>query len=480
MKRVVPLLFLLLPSLSFAQIDFGSPSAAAMGGAVTATVKDWEAIEINPANLGWSSNHILSMSIANVGVSMQDNALSLNKLNQLKPALDSLNGHGIIPPAQRQQMIDAMSAPGGMNLTASITWAAISFSIPKIGGFAVNLSDELFVHAQLSPSAAKVIAEVWDQDSAGYAALLKQDPDLFTNNRTSLLSGSSAGGYHYRELNIDYGRKLLTINIPGHGTGAASFENSAYLNSKSKTSDTISNPLIIYGGFGVKPIWGLGDYNSSIVGSENYEEGSYVYADPNYTNDMLGKTFTANGRGFGVDLGLSASYKKWKLGMSAIDLGKITWQNNSFENAAVIFPAIDTLYNIAQKNSKAFNYFTARGNGANYTTQLPSKFRTGLSYQLSKGILLSGDMVAPLNTVEGNLLHPYVAVGAHINLFNLMNVSIGYAGEKEFPNVVPAGVFVALMGGFEVFIATDDLLAYINQSSGRVISAEAGIKLFGF
>jgi len=463
-----------------AQIAFGSPSAAAMGGAVTATVKDWEAIEINPANLGWSSNHTLSMSIANVGVNIQDNALSLTKLKQLQPALDSMNGHGIIPPAQRQQMIDAMSAPGGINLTASITWAAISFSIPKIGGFAVNLTDELFVHAQLGQNAAKVITDLWDNDSTGIAALLKQDPDLFTNNPTTLLSGSSAGGYHYRELNIDYGRKLLSINVHGHGTGGASFENSEYLGAKSKTSDTISSPLVIYGGFGVKPIWGLGDYNGNIVGTQNTEEGTYVYANPNYTNNMLGKVFMANGRGFGVDLGLSASYKKWKLGMSAIDLGKITWQNNTFLNTTVIFPAVDTLYNIIQKNSKAFNYFTRRGNGPNYTTQLPSKFRTGVSYQMSKGILLSGDLVAPLNSVEGNLQHPYVAVGAHINLFNLMNVSIGYAGEKEFPNVVPAGVFVALMGGFEVFVATDDLLAYLNQNDGRVISAEAGIKLFGF
>lgn len=473
MKKFIPLFFFFLPCFSFAQIYFGSPTAAAMGGAVTATVKDWEAIEINPANLGWNNNHTLSMSVADIGLNLEDNAMSVNELKRE-------SYHDSLTPLQHQQIINALTAPGGLNLSATVTWAAISFSIPKIGGFAFNLTDELFVHAQLGQNAANAITDIWNNDTAAFLALARQDPDVFLNSPSNLLDGTNASGYHYRELNMDYGRKILTINIHGHGKGGASFENSEYLGTKSKTSDTISNPLVIYAGFGFKPIWGLGNYSGSVTGDQNNEEGSYVYGNPDYTNDMLGKIFSSNGRGYGIDLGLSASYKKWKLGMSAIDLGKITWQNNTFVPTTVLFPAVDTLVSIGKKTSKAFNYFTQRGNGANYTTQLPSKFRTGISYQVTKGILLSGDLVAPLNKVEENLEYPYVAVGAHINVFNLMNVSIGYAGEKEFPNVVPAGVFVSLMGGFEIFVATDDLLAYINQNSGRVVSAEAGIKLFGF
>ena len=66
MKKFTPLIFLLLPALAFGQIDFGSPAAAALGGAVTATARDWAAIEINPANLGWHDNHPFSVSIVNV------------------------------------------------------------------------------------------------------------------------------------------------------------------------------------------------------------------------------------------------------------------------------------------------------------------------------------------------------------------------------------------------------------------------------
>lgn len=475
MKKLTPLVFLLISIVSYGQIDFGSPTAASLGGAVTATAKSWEAIEINPANLGWGDNYPFSMSLANVGINLQGNGLSFSELKQFENHLSDS-----ITPAQRQQMYNAETAPGGVNLNATVTWAAFSFYIPKIGGFAINLTDELFVHAQLNKSAATAISNLLENDTLEAIALIKQDPDLFTNSPTSLLSGSNAGGYHYRELNIDYGRKLLTIKTHGKGTGGASFESSEFTDTTKATRHNVSNPIVIYGGIGVKPIWGLGDYNSNVVGTENYEEGTYVYDNPNYGKELLSNTFTANGHGYGVDLGLSASYKKWKIGASAIDLGKITWTSNSFVNATVEFPSIDSAETFLANNTKVFQYFTARGTGPNYTTQLPSKFRSGISYQPTKWIELSGDYVAPLNTVEGNLLHPYIAAGAYIRVFHFLSLSAGYASEQEFPTVVPVGVFLNFVENVQFFAGTNDLIAYLNPDNGRVISVSFGFKLFGF
>lgn len=480
MKKIAPLVFLLFPAISFAQINFGSPSAAAMGGAVTSTVKDWEAIEINPANLGWNTNHPFSVSIANIGINLQDNGVSYTSLKQsLLPGLDSLFSSKTMSPADRQAMYNAEISPGGLNLSASVTWAAFSFSIPKIGGFAINLTDELFLHAQLSPSAGQAISNMLVSDSLELIALAKQSPDIFINSPTAILSGSNAGGYHYRELNMDYGRKILTIQVHSNGTGGASYQSSEFQDT-AKASLTVSNPIIIYGGIGFKPVWGLADYNGYVTGTENVEEGTYVYSNQNYWRNITQNILTANGRGYGIDLGLSISYKKWKLGASAIDLGKITWHNNSFVNSTVEFPAVDSAAEVIKNSAKAFQYFTTRGVGNDYTTQLPSRFRSGISYQLTRGIALSGDFVKPLNTVEGNLLYPYVAVGAHINIFRIMSVSVGYAAQKEFPNAVPVGAFFNLVGGLEMFVATDDLIAYLNPNNGRVLSVEAGIKLFGF
>jgi len=475
MKKFTPLIFLLIPFISFAQINFGSTTAAALGGAVTATAKDWEAIEINPANLGWKSNQPFCLGIAGIALGLQDNGISYSELSQFEHhSFDSITA------PERQQIYNAATAPGGMNINATITWAALSFSIPKIGGFGISLTDEIFFHAQFNQGAANAVINLLNSDTAEVIALIKQDPNIFANSPTSLLSGSNVGGYHFRELNIDYGRKILTIKTRSGGIGGASYQSSEYQDS-AKASNNVTYPIIIYGGIGVKPIWGLGDYNSAITGSENVEEGSYVYDDPNYTKQILSNTFTASGHGYGVDLGLSASYKKWKLGVSAIDLGKITWQNNRFVNTAVQFPAADSATSILANNSKVLQYFTARGTGPNYTTQLPSRFRSGISYQPLRGWDLSADFVAPLNKVEGNLLAPYIAFGTHIRIAHAMSVSIGFANEKGFPNAVPVGVFLSLLGNFQVFAATDDLLAYLNPGdAGRVISAEAGIKLFGF
>jgi len=475
MKKITFLVFLISPAISFAQVDFGSPTASAMGGAVTASAKDWEAIEINPANLGYKNNHAISMSILNVGINLEDNGVTVQQMEQIK-VQDTLT------PAQRQEMKDLLTSPTGLNINTTITWAALSFSIPKIGGFAISLADEIYAHVKLSQDAGTLVTDLLFDKSTSFAiSQVNKDSNILKETVPQILDGTTVGGYQYRELNIDYGHKLLTLNIVQSRQGEASFENSEYLPDNGKTGDVVTNPLTIYGGFGIKPIWGIADYNGLASGGENIENGTYVYGQPGYTQNILSNMFHANGRGLGIDLGLSASYKKWKLGFSAIDLGKINWQNNSFVPASIDLPSPDSIAKTVQNNAKIFQYFAVnQAAGPNYTTELPSKFRSGISYQLTRGILLSGDFVAPLNNVQGNLLNPYYVVGAHINFFSILSFSAGYATEKGFGNLIPAGVFLNFLGGFEVFVATDDVYAFLNQGHSHVLSASFGIKLFGF
>lgn len=478
MKRITVLVFLIFPVISFAQIYFGSPIAASNDGSVTATAKNWEAIEINPANLGWSDNHTFSFSIANVALNFADNGVTLNQI-------ENLNIGDSITPQQRQEIYNAVTAPGGLNVSATINWAAFSFTIPKVGGFAISLTDKLYAHAELSPNAARIMTDlIGVKDSVQLQQTINKDSNLLKETPAQILDGSNAGGYQYRELNIDFGRKLLTIETHSVAKGGASFENSEFFDT-TKTSHVEDNPIVIYGGIGFKPIWGLGSFNSVISGGENTQEGSYVYGNTNYLQNIYSNILTANGRGYGVDLGLSATYKKWALGVSAIDLGQITWQNNSFQPFPAKFPPGDSLYDDFQNNAKILNYFidhnaSNTGGQPNYTTQLPSQFRTGISYKVGRLLTLSSDFVAPLNNVEGNLLSPYYAVGAHFDLFRIVGLGIGYATEKGFGNLLPMGIFINVFYGFEVYVGTNDAFAYISNSTGHVLSGEAGIKLLGF
>ncbi len=473
MRKITILTFLFSPLISFAQIDFGGPTATARGGSVTATAKDWEAININPANLGWSDNHGFSLSVANISLNIEDQALTIHEVKSAQ--FDSLTSQ------QRQQAYEAMTTPGGLNAAVSANFFSFSFHFKKLGGFAISLTDHAYAHAYFSPNSAKIITDLVDiKDSATLIKAIRKDSALLTKTPAELLDGTNMGGYHYRELNIDYGHKLLTIKIKSTGKGGASFQNSDYLDYKSKTSDTVSNPIEIFGGFGLKPIWGLGQFSSQFIGNQNIEEGTYVYGNSNYTKNILSNIFTANGRGFGVDLGLSASYKRWKLGMSVTDLGKIHWQNIDFIPATLTFPNADSLRKYVQNSAKILNYFYTQKPGPDYTTQLPTKFRIGVSYRLSKGIQLASDFVSPLNTVPGNLLSSYFSVGAQINVFHYIELNFGIATEKGFGYVVPLGVFVNFIGGLDFYVGTNDITAYLNNGGGHVLSVAAGIRLLGF
>lgn len=482
MKKFTFLIFLITPAVSFAQIYFGSPIAASNGGSVTATAKNWEAIEINPANLGWSENHTFSLSLANIGLNFADNGLNLassSVVNELK----HVTSQDSITQTERTQMYSAVTAPGGLNLSATINWAAFSFTLPKVGGFAFSLTDKIYAHIQLSPNAARILDDLSGvKDTAQLKALAIKDEYLLQQTSAQIADGTNAGGYHYRELNIDYGRKIITIPSYTAGAGGASFEHSEFLDT-STTGNLTYTPIEIYAGFGFKPIWGLGSYNAMVTGGENVEQGSYVYTS-NYLQNIFSDMLHANGRGYGVDLGLSATYKKWAVGFSVTDLGSITWHNNSFQPLALKFPPIDSIPSILDNNGKLFNYFVSHnasntGGAPDYTTQLPSQFRTGISYKVGRLLTLSSDFVAPLNKVEGNLLNPYYAIGAHVDLFRIIGFGVGYATEKDFGNLVPVGIFVNIFYGFEVYVGTNDILAYLN-TTGHVLSGSAGIKLLGF
>src|SRR5581483_4211663 len=128
--------FLAICLHSKAQIWNAVPLSDSKNGTLTSTVYDWEAIGINPANLGWSNNHWLAVSVLNVGMAGQSKTLNFPAL------MTALHTSNVFAAANSWQTI--MGAPGGLNATADINWAAVSFRIPKVlGAFGINLDDKI-------------------------------------------------------------------------------------------------------------------------------------------------------------------------------------------------------------------------------------------------------------------------------------------------------------------------------------------------
>jgi hypothetical protein len=488
--------------MSFAQVDFGSPASAARGGATTASSKDWEAIEINPANLGHSDNKVFSLTIMNVGVNFQDKDLAASQVT------GHITNFNLKDSANLQELKNWVTAPGGFNFSTTVNWLAFSLCIPKLGGLGISLTDEAYFHTQLTPTFADILFNginapefnrfrslegIKSIDSLESAISRIPGDETYLQTLSQQFNGSNAGGYHYRELNIDYGHKLYSLAIHSGVKGGASFENSEYINPKVKTSDTVTNYLDIFGGFGFKPIWGFADLDATAADGVLTSNDALVNNYPKniYQLHGLGSLFNNTGHGYGIDLGLSATYKKWKLGFSVIDLGKITWQNNQLITTNALTPnELNTaLLEIIQDTNGGLNEtkaenqilkdFVNTGHGPDYTTDLPSKFRSGISYQVSHGILLSSDFVVPLNKVSGNLINPYWSVGAQIHFFNILDFSVGYVTEKSIGNFIPVGIFLSTVGSTQLFIATNDITAYLSNSTGHEVSLAFGIRVFG-
>ncbi len=482
MKKIILffIVTLVYPVYSFAQIDLSLPVATARGGAVTAVVTDWEAIGINPSNLGWKSNHKFSVSILNVGLSIQSSALDFQTI---KNAFTHPND--TFSMVQKQHFAQVLSNPNGLNMYGDVNWLAFSFQVPKVGGFAVNLRDRVTAHLTLSPTASAILFE--GLQSAAY-----QDTNITSQKISHVLDGSNFSYYQYRELNLDWGRKLFQIGGGGGGGQVSAFDtrSSGAIGSSATDTDDF-NAFKVYGGIGLKYLWGLANVyanieNATLVGHSSITSSYGInYGDiPNFNPSSVGNLFNNTGHGYAMDLGLSAVYKKWKFGVSATDLGSILWQHNTLVAVDTTMPHLAPGNNGINSWSQIGNFALADNSilsfkpGPDYNLALPAMLRTGASYAIVKRITLSADAVFPLNNVLGNIETPFFALAGQFDLCKGISVCTGFAGSQVYGFEMPLGITLGLKNYIQFYLATSDILTYLIQTKNPNISIAFGLLRF--
>ena len=464
-----------------AQIDLCLPVATAKGAAVTAVVNDWECIGINPSNLGWADNHKFSFTILNVGLSVQSSALSYSMLRNLL-----LHPSDTFSTAQKHQFGQILSNPNGLNLYGDVNWAAFSFKIPKIGGFAMNLRDRVIAHVTLSPTAADILFN--GLNSQAYQDSTKTLASKISNE----LAGTNFSLYQYRELNLDWGRELFRIG--GGGGSVSSFDVESNQKTATETSDLDPdfNTLRVYGGLGLKYLWGLANVYGDITPGGLYARSSVTnsyginYGNiPNFTPTNAGNLFNNVGTGTAMDIGLSAAYKNWKFGVAATDLGAIYWKHNTLTAIDTNMPRL-AANNYGINSILGSNFGIANGTflnfapGPDYWLALPSKLRTGVSYTLSKIITLSADSDFPLNNVIGNIQYPFYATAAQFNICKSFSVSAGFCGNQTYGFNMPIGICIGISDKVQFYITTSDVLTYLGKQNNPNISAAFGLLRINF
>lgn len=445
-----PLFFICLCFTSFAQSGLGIPTGSGKGGTATTILKNWEAIGINPSNLGWSDNKTLSVGIFNtIGFNIQSQALQLKNIYRgYFKTQDSLSTE------EKLSFSDIFTNPGGINIQTHVNWLAASTQLPKIGGIAVNIRDRYNAHLHFNPNLADVLFNGINAES--YIDTVT--PSILVSN---FVDGTEINFLHYRELNIAYGRKI--ISLAG---------------------------IDLYAGIGYKKLWGLGYINVNINGdvfeaqsalSSRYNISSI---DSSFSIQDAENLFNGAGNGHAFDIGASGIFKNmFKFGISFTDMGSIKWKNNVMSANDTLMPTLDSsmaamssfkLDDVAQVLFGETGIIPFKPS-EEFSTAMPAMMRVGAGIKFLKLLELAADMVVPLNNAAGNLKNPYFALGGELNIIGTLKINTGISTSKDFGYAVPLGVGFGVAGIVEFSVSTSDVLTWVGASTNPHASFMIGV-----
>jgi len=445
MKNWVATIGLLSVVLSSAgQVQYVLPLSDAKSGALTAVAQDWEAIGVNPANLGWNTNHSFSFTILNAGISGQSEGMRFSGL------MDAFYGTSLLTRANAWQGI--LGSRDGMNTNADVNWFAISFKVHEVPGtFAVNMTDKIASNAFLGLNASQAINPSGDRVYSDATTL-------------ALLNGTNLTYTHYREINLDYGVRLFNLGGTQSDTYTPATSCFSFSNSGEATG--------IYAGIGVKYIMGIANVNGSVSNgalAAQYDINEYY---PNIPSGF----FNTPGQGEAIDLGIGIIHGRWKAGVSLIDIGSIRWHHGykttTDTGIASIIHGSDFINEL--KNGT----LPGSSQQSDYTTSLPSEMKGGVSYYVNKRVSLSSDIILPINNVPGGLAGPYFALGSQLKVSKHITLSPGLAVSVNDEWAIPVGVTINATSNLEFYMGTGDITSYIGKSNADVSLAVGFLRLY--
>lgn len=427
---------------ALAQTELNSFSVVGRGGVMNTFVTDFQAIGVNPGNLGRSTS-IVSFTIGEGGVGASSQALTRTTVNRFIEAAQSNE----LTLAARRDLAKAFTSDNVLNIGADVNTFALSISLPKFGGLAISNRQRALGHVAFNKNFSELVflgqdAELYQQYAPGQTVYVSK-----------LFDGTEIKASWVNEWNIAYGRKIIDLPL-----------------------------LNIYAGAGYRYIQGLALYEFSSKGGEvkaysaaspilNIDYGDYLN-DPKFTYNDADKLLSPVGRGHGVDVGMSAEIVKIvKVSASVTDIGKMTWTENllqaqdkgfklpkhdgseeySFEDAAEMAKTIID-------SALVFNPVNE------LTTDLPTRFRAGVGVRLGQRVEVGVDYVRALNNAPGNISEDFVGLGIDLKPFSVFRLSTGVttgAGDKLN---VPVG-FAIVTPVYEFGISTRDITAPFSENN---------------
>ncbi|WP_375435669.1 DUF5723 family protein [uncultured Hymenobacter sp.] len=437
-----------------AQTDMSNFSNVARGGVSNTFVTDYQAIGINPANLGRSGNARVALTIGEFGVGVGSQSLTRPQLEKfVKHSGDELSR------AEKLELARAFTSDNTLNLSVDATPVALSVVLPVVGSFAFNVRQRVTGHLALNKNTAELL--FLGKDAPIY-------PTTFNPATVPLISevmdGTAVQLAAYNEYNVAYGRNILTL-----------------LGVK------------LAGGVGYRYIQGMGVVD---IRSENGKLEAYTALSPQFDVDYgkiannpsfnrrqdTDKLLQPVGRGNGFDVGLAAEVGKMlRAGVSVTDLGSMNWEGNlltandqklrrlrtSGVNSYEFVTELADLF--ANGTDSLLQYKPAQKHRA----QLPTKLRAGIGLKVGTRLEVGIDVTQPLNHVAGNIPDTFYGLGIDVKPLKWIRLSTGISRGAGYKTGFPVGFAIATTA-YEFGFSTRDLQGLLTDDDNPYGSIALG------
>ena len=471
--------------LCYAQAEMSAFTATGKAGVATTFVTDYQSMGINPSNLGWKSKNekMISLGLLEVGFSIYSEALAKSELVQ-----SFKTGNTEFTTAEKIAAAEEFTKTD-LSMNFDLQWIALAVQpTEKSGGFAFGVKERFQWFSNFGETLSQILflgyqAEYFtklilnDGDTIdnlanlpdttiakivkGYCDLPQKFSDIIADSRMSMA--------WYREYNLSYGRRVVE-----------------------------ADKFSLYAGIGLKYLTGLALLDIRTTGG-NLEAFSAItpafginYGDSvadNNPSTIKSRGFLpkAVGKGFGLDIGISAIFfEKLKVGVAINDIGSITWDGNVYKAAddqlVDMTSAGFASYNIIKEaegimgDSGIFNWSGIQDKKLN----LPTNIRLGASFMPNEKFEVGFDLVMPMNKAAGNYQKALLAIGLDVIPVPWFKVSTGFAVGGNYGFNLPFGILFSLgEGTWEMGVASRDIITFFSQKS-PTLSASVGLLRFRF
>jgi hypothetical protein len=471
---------------TFAQQEFSSFTNTGRGCATTFAT-DYQAVGINPSNLGWApqyENKKFTMGFSEFTGSIYSDSL---RKDQLRTSIVGLitNNNSTLTYDQKIQAVNNFTQ-SGFTMNADLGSFGFAVQIKKVGGFAFRINDHFQWYSKLGAEAANLIflgntSSLFDkltiQLANGSTTTINNHPGLSSDTAAMVVKGTSNApqliskildGTHmtlqwYREYNLSYGRKIIGWD----------------------------STFSLYGGVGVKYIQGMAMLD---IKSEDGHLTGFSSLSPSFdvkygtaasqANQVIGTGFPPKsvGTGYGFDVGANIVIKsRLRIGASLINVGAINWTGNVYQLKDTLMVSLTSagvqnlnLFNQLKNILGPDGMFKVTGQQS-YNTQLPGMVRAGASVTLGKIAHLGVDFVIPVvNNVPGTLNNPLIGIGGDISPIPWFKLQAGFVTGGNYAYQIPLGIiFVAPGGTYEAGVASRDAVTFFTQH-GPTLSLSTG------